>query len=306
MPRRQPFTALCQQAASLARPDLADLHTHTTASDGEFTPSQVVAFAAQAGLKAVAITDHDTLAGFAEAEAVVRDSSRPIELIRGVELSAFNENRDHHILAYDVRPNDDFLTVLQRLQQARTSRFNEYLLLLEHDGHSPDAAMREQLSRTPSLGRRHVAKLLVRSGIARSHHDAFRRFLLPLSSRVEPLRVVTVVDAIAHVHAAGGVTSLAHPSPDMAFAELAKLRAMGLDAVEVVFPAVTYSRSRELRVWAAVLGLACTGGSDCHGPERRVGSKAISMHDLLRLRQSATFDGCSEPAGGASSAVESG
>lgn len=297
MPRRQPFTALCQQAGALARPALADLHTHTTASDGDFTPSQVVAFAAQAGLKAVAITDHDTTAGHAEAEAAGRENRSAVELVRGVEISTFCENREYHLLAYDVRPSDDFQHLLQRLQAARKHRFEAYLSLLEGEGHALDSALRERLSHTPSLGRRHVARLLVQSHIARSHHDAFRRFLLPLASRVERLRVVTVADAITQVHLAGGVASLAHPSPELTFEELARLRGVGLDAVEVAYPAATYSRSQELRSWATTLGLACTGGSDCHGPERRVGSTAVPMHDLLRLRQSAASAGRSEPAG---------
>ncbi|QEL18989.1 PHP domain-containing protein [Limnoglobus roseus] len=293
MPRRQPFTALCQHAANLARPALADLHTHTLASDGEFTASQIVAFAVQAGLKAVAITDHDTTAGFAEAEAAIRANRSPIELIPGVELSTFWDDREYHLLAYFVRPDVAFQEMLRQLQEARERRFQQFRQLLRERGLSLIESNWDHLAvSTPSLGRRHVARELVRAGVVRRLHDAFRHFVLPLSGQVDRLRVISLRDALDRVRAAGGVASLAHPSAEFSRDQLTVLRDWGLGGVEVQFPAVTYSRSLELRAWAGELGLGCTGGSDCHGPERRVGCRTIPMHDLLRFRQSATSAGC--------------
>src|SRR5690349_11575341 len=103
MPRGQPFTALCQLAARLGQPRAADLHVHTTASDGDYTPPQVVMFARQARLAAVAVTDHDTLAGVAEAIEAARGA---VEVIPGVEMSAEFAGREVHVLGYFVRPDD--------------------------------------------------------------------------------------------------------------------------------------------------------------------------------------------------------
>src|SRR5207237_290523 len=119
MPRRSPFTALCRDLARLARPRRADLHVHTAASDGEFTPSQVVALARQANLAAVAVTDHDTLAAVDETRAAAGDQearspkaseASPLEIIPGVEITADFNGREVHLLGYFVRTDYAGLT----------------------------------------------------------------------------------------------------------------------------------------------------------------------------------------------------
>src|SRR5713226_2565658 len=121
MPARQPFTQLCE---TLARPRYfgrVDLHLHTTFSDGSYTPAQVVDLARRSGLAALAITDHDTLAGFAEARVV---AASHLEIVPGVEITTAYRGRELHLLAYFVRPDDCPLTAaLARLCQHRTGRF---------------------------------------------------------------------------------------------------------------------------------------------------------------------------------------
>jgi hypothetical protein len=303
MPRRQPFTALCRQAAALARPDVVDLHVHTSASDGDYTASQIVAFAAQARLKAVAITDHDTTAGVALARAACRENGYGIEIVPGVEITTHQGNRDYHLLAYFTEEDAAFQGMLEHLQSCRRTRFQTYLDRLAGQGRAiPTPAVDAVRARSPSLGRRHLADLLMATGHVRSRHDAFRRFLIPLAAHVPKLREVAISEVIARVHAAGGVTSLAHPSAEMTFDELVQLRDLGLDAVEVAFPAATYTRTLELRRWAGELGLGSSGGSDCHGPDSRVGSRTVSIDDLSRLRRSAGLTRCTSRADGTLSA----
>ncbi len=296
MPRRQPFTRLCQLAAATSNPARADLHAHTTASDGGYTPSQVVAFAQAAGLKAIAITDHDTIAGWPEALATIRENRFGIEFVRGIEISTFHGLRDWHLLAYDVRETDELKERLAAIQSARRERFLQFVDLLNEQGATiPSSSIEPLLGRTISLGRRHLASALVETGIVRSRYEAFRRFLIPLANRVERLRVLSLSDAIAIIHSAGGFASLAHPPEGTSLEELQEFRDLGLDAVEVEFPAATRSRSNRLREWAGQLGIGCTGGSDSHGDDRRIGSRTISMRDLDGLRRLA---GSTADAGG--------
>ena len=269
MPRGDPFSKLCQRAASLAQPIAADLHTHTLASDGDYTPSQILAFAEAAKLKAVAITDHDTLVGYDEA----RKLESPVRLIPGVELSTLWNGRETHILGLGFDPqNQPLRKLLQQQCELRSARFNairealcERGLTLGADAH---------LESTPSLGRRHIAKMLVKAAHAKSHFDAFQRFLLPL--QMPPTQWIGIAEGIGCIRNAGGQVALAHPHSEATETDLRELQAMGMNAVEVSFPKANRTRTAELRTWAANLGLLATGGSDCHGR----GTPAIGSHGI--------------------------
>lgn len=287
MPRHSPFTRLCGQFAELARPRRADLHVHTTASDGEYTPSQVVALARQAGLCAVAITDHDTLAGVVEAQA---NTFEGVELVSGVEISTTFANRELHLLGYFLRTDHEELNkALAAVCESRRERFREFVSLLLAGGKAiPEDCVRVLEATTASLGRRHVAGLLVACGYARTIADAFHRFVHPLVGQVRPKSLIPMEEAIQLVHAAGGVASLAHPPSDFAEAEFDQLRTLGLDGIEVVYPWGRNSPVARLRAVVATFGFATTGGSDCHGPlpsHRRIGSHAITADELAALRE---------------------
>ena len=279
MPRGSPFTAMCQSLAALSRPVVADLHLHTTASDGDYTPSQVVAFARQAKLSAIAITDHDTLAGVVAAREAALGTA--LTVVAGVECSAELAGREFHILGYFVRPDDpEFHAALVDVCRRRRERFEAFVFNLKEQGiHFTPGVVESLISRTPSLGRRHLAGLLVQSETARSRYEAFKKFVIPITSQITPSHLTPAQLVIEQIHAAGGFASLAHPSQDCDDATVTTLRDLGMDAIEVNFPAATVKHSRNLRAIAQRLGMIVTGGSDCHGGEsasRMVGCKGLN------------------------------
>src|SRR2546421_10338130 len=162
MPAQQPFTALCRLVAN-ARPhaDRADLHLHTTHSDGNYTPAQVVELALRSGLCAIAITDHDTLEGVAPARAAAAGTG--LEVIAGVEISTSHQDRELHLLGYFVSTEDAALAqALEELRCRRAERFHEMIDRLPEQGVPLTEA--EVPPAAHALGRRHLAELLVRQG----------------------------------------------------------------------------------------------------------------------------------------------
>jgi predicted metal-dependent phosphoesterase TrpH len=302
--KREPFTTLCRQLAALRSARRADLHAHTTASDGEFTPSQLVALARQANLAAVAVTDHDTFAGVPEATTTACGFTHPVvEVVPGVEITAEFDGREVHLLGYFLRTDHAELNAtLRRLCARRRERFRDYLAKLAANGIViPDDRARLVEGASASLGRRHVAGLLLACQIARSRNEAFHRFVGPLTGKVIAKEQLPVADAVGLVHAAGGAASLAHPPAELGDDDFRRLRACGLDAVEVEYPWGRSSPAGRLREIADRFGLLVTGGSDCHGPEpahRRIGSHGITTDQLAQLRDRAGRAGLSAPAAG--------
>jgi 3',5'-nucleoside bisphosphate phosphatase len=286
MPARQPFTRLCQAVARPRFAGRADLHAHTTFSDGAYTPAQLVDLARRSGLCALAITDHDTLAGIAPAR---RAGAGKIEVISGVEITAQWRGRELHLLAYFVDESNAALNdALERLQRRRVERFGDMIDRLNSLGVRLGDVNIEALSRDTTLGRRHLAQLLVTARKASTINEAFQRWLRDHGPVCAPKERLPAAEAIALAHDAGGVTSWAHPPDDIAAAELTELRSQGLDAVEVEHPGCRAGRARELRRWAAELGLAVSAGSDCHGPDeprRAVGACSVTGSELERLRE---------------------
>jgi predicted metal-dependent phosphoesterase TrpH len=286
VPRASAYTSVARRLADLARPRRADLHVHTTASDGEFTPSQVAALARAANLAAVAVTDHDTLAAVDEARAA---AGGHVEVISGVEVSAAFAGREVHLLGYFVRTDHPgLIAALRTACDIRRERFRDYVAALAARGLAlPGDRVRLTEDVSPSLGRRHVAKLLVACGFARHWAEAFHRHLGPLAGVVRPKALLPVDEAIRLVRDAGGVSSLAHPPRDLTDADFHTLAGFGLDAVEAEYPWGRESPAARLRDVARRLGLGVTGGSDCHGPDparRRVGSHGVGAGELADLR----------------------
>lgn len=287
--RTSPYTLAASRLAQLAQPRRADLHAHTTASDGEYTPSQVVAHARAAKLCAVAVTDHDTLAGVEEAREA---AGTGLELAPGVEISARFAGREVHLLGLFVRiDHDELNSALGAACAARRERFRSFVTLLRDRGLAlPDDRVRLVEAASTSLGRRHVAGLLVACGHARTRTEAFHRYVNRVAGAVTPKVLLPVEEAIRLVRGAGGVSSLAHPPADLADEHFAQLRAFGLNAVEAVYPWGRKSSEKRLREVAARFGFVVSGGSDCHGPEpahRRVGAHAIGPDELAALRECA-------------------
>jgi predicted metal-dependent phosphoesterase TrpH len=263
------------------------LHVHTTASDGEYSPTQVVELARRSGLAAVAVTDHDTLDGIGEARAAAAGSR--LEVVPGAEITAEHAGQEIHLLGLFVRPDDGPLgAALRRLREHRRGRYWEMADRLKQCGAQlEDAVLREQAARG-SLGRRHLAALLVQARRAGSVREAFVRYLGDHGRAAVPKLRLPAAEAVALVRGAGGVAAWAHPTYDGWEQRLRDLHALGLGAVEVEFPNRRPSQSKALRALAAALGLAVTGGSDCHGPghyRRAIGSFGVTGEELESLRR---------------------
>jgi 3',5'-nucleoside bisphosphate phosphatase len=281
MPAKQPFTYLCQQLARGPRAGRADLHLHTTASDGAYTPAEVVSLARRSGLAAIAVTDHDTLAGVGPARAAAAGAS--LEVIAGVEITCEFRGKELHLLGYFVDVEDrPLLDALATVCEGRAARFGAMVERLRQAGVSVEVEGLE----AHSLGRRHLAELLVAQGKAGSVREAFQRWLRDGAACCVAKRRIAVGEAIRLVRAAGGVAAWAHPPYDgETRSALGELAAMGLGGVEAEYPETGRAQRATMRRWAAELGLAVTGGSDCHGPgPRAIGTATISDEELERLR----------------------
>lgn len=288
MPRGSPFTDLCRFTARSNRVIVADLHTHSTASDGVFTPSQVVAHAVKEHLHFLALTDHDTFAGHAEADQTLEQfTTSRLQLITGVELSCTWNDREEHLLAYFPEgTTEEMESVCAELTEHRLLRFLDGVQKLRDAGHSvPEEHVEFFLKSTVSLGRRHLSQLVRRCGLATDGRTAWTTILGPIFPSIRPKKLLPLADAIALVQLNGGFCSLAHPSPEATRDDLSSWKEMNLDAVEVSFPAAKLGRSLELRAWAKELGLLITGGSDFHGPvgNRHVGDHGLTTEEVAAL-----------------------
>jgi predicted metal-dependent phosphoesterase TrpH len=261
-------------------------------SDGMYTPAQLVDLARRSGLAAIAVTDHDTVSGVAEAVTAAAGTS--VEVVAGVEISAEYRGAELHLLGYFVNTEDGPLqAMLERLRRDRAGRFWEMAARLRGCGVAFDDQELRAFAGTGTLGRRNLAQFLVQTRQAGSLREAFARYLGDRGRATVPKARLPVADAIARVRGAAGVAAWAHPSYDCTRETLAELRGAGLGAIEVEYPGIRAARKSELRALAAELGLAVTGGSDCHGPEqphRAVGACSISADELERLRYCAVYD----------------
>lgn len=243
----------------------ADLHLHSRLSDGRHAPAQVVAFAAAAGLRAIALTDHDRLDGYFEARQAAEGT--PLRVVTGIELSTCWRDHEVHVLGYGFDPSHPAwkpaLEAQRSVREIRTLRFLEALargdVLLE-----ADAVQAEAGEAVP--GRAHLARALVRRGHARDIPEAFARYLLPGAPSYVPRMGMTPAEAIALIHAAGGVASLAHPRRAPHVGLIPELVTAGLDALEVAHPAHPAPWRAHFDTMAGRLDLARSGGSDAHGP----------------------------------------
>ncbi len=267
----------------------ADLHVHTTHSDGVCSPCEVVRAAAGVGLSALAITDHDTLSAMAvarpEAERV------GIELVAGVELTAEFQGREVHILGHFVRDDDPALVAATtRLKEARIGRLRAMADRLAGLGLWVDlAALRDAFPRA-TLGRRHLADWLSRTGQVAGPREAFARYLGDDGPAQVAKPRLAWSEAIALIRGAGGVAALAHPRHDLRGEALEELAGAGLGAIEVAGPGLDARMGRLWRDRADRLGLVPIAGSDFHAqdrPGRWVGSITTGGPVLERLRRAA-------------------
>ena len=258
-----------------------DLHTHSTASDGQYTPAQVVELAKAAGVEVMALTDHDTVGGVPEAMGA--GMKLGIRVIPGVELSAA-EYPSLHILGYGVEVgNPTLLDFCDAMARSREEH-NTYIVdFLHRHGMPIDLEEVKVLAGRSALGRPHFAQVMVRHGWVKTSREAFDKYLdTPEYLKVERRKFPTK-DCIAAIVAAGGNPVLAHPyqlklPTDALEKEVKRLKSWGLAGMECYYPRHTPEQERFYLQLAEKYGLGVTAGSDFHG-------ESVHPDDKFRPRE---------------------
>ena len=241
-----------------------DLHVHSNASDGEYSPRTVVARAAAASLDTIALTDHDTIEGCREATAT--GSELGVRVISGCEFSVAVPWGEVHLLAYFLPvENARLMEFIETQQEMRSRRATAIISRLAELGITIN--LEDVLSKTSghAVGRPHVARALVEHGAARNISDAFHKFLGTKRPAFVPKQLPDMSEVAALVRSLGGITSAAHLKSRATRATLTGLKAAGVDAVEVVHPAHVDVFANKISSLALKIGLLRTGGSDWHG-----------------------------------------
>ena len=240
-----------------------DLHLHSTASDGINAPEVVVRIAGAAGLRALALTDHDTVEGIPPAREVA--DAAGITLVAGVELSAYEGTDEVHILGLHLDRIDDMRNALAVFRSARRDRAEGIVRLLNGLGVRITFDDVLAVAKDAAIGRPHVARALVENGWAMDLRDAFDRYLGAGRPAYLDKRRITLPEAIGLIHQCGGIAVLAHPGPDGSREYLEGLVPMGLDGVEVIHPSHSAEDRARLLALAKHFNLVPSGGSDSHG-----------------------------------------
>ncbi len=277
-----------------------DLHLHTTHSDGSFSTAEVMAFAKQAGLTALAITDHDIVDGIPEATAIGK--ALGIEVVPGVEISSRLGESELHILGYFMKWTDPQLA--QRLRTLRDSRHLRNPKIVQRLNELGIPITYEEvraLAGTESVGRPHIARLLMEKKFVTSAKEAFDRYLANGRPAFVDRELPEPAEAVRWIREAGGVPVLAHPTWVRTSAEglrvlMRELKAAGLGGIEVHYSTHTPSQTTEYLDLAKQCDLLVTGGSDFHGvtkPDIEVGigrgQLKVSQKLLDPLRKAATL-----------------
>lgn len=274
----------------------AELHAHTTASDGILSPQEVVDVALQRHLEALAITDHDTLAGVTEAE--LQAEGRGLEIIPGVEISCAREKVSVHLLAY--WPD---LTVgaladeLGKIRQSRRSRAAKMVKRLQEMGYSLTLDQVMELASGNNPGRPHVARALVATGAISHPDEAFTSELIGDGGRAYVEKyALDPVEAVEMVLESKGAPVLAHPGvgrggegvDSALIEEMADAGLIGLEAGHIDH---TPSRKAHFEEMARRLGLLATAGSDCHGVPLKLGTRSTPLQTVQALKERAQTQG---------------
>lgn len=249
-----------------------DLHSHTTASDGRFSPEQLIDRALEFNVDVLAITDHDTIDGLAPARAYIDAGQHPITLINGIEFSTVWQNKDIHIVGLNIDPENMVLTQLIAEQKqhrvGRAELIAERLAKATRDGVLDEV---KQIAGDAPITRAHFAKWLVDQGYVQSMQQVFKKYLTRNNPGYVPPTWCSMSEAIAAIHAAGGQAVLAHPGRyDLTAKWLKRLISAfveaGGDAMEVAQPQQAPQEKRTLGDYAIHFNLLASQGSDFHYP----------------------------------------
>ena len=273
--------------------DTIDLHTHSTFSDGTFTPLQLVKYAEEKGLKAFAITDHDTTEGIKEAKSIETN----VEVISGVEISTRYDKKEIHIVGLYVNENDaDLNKQLKYYREKRVTRNFEILEKLNSLGVDITIDDVKESCTGDVISRAHIAKALVSKGFVGSYTEAFDRYLGDNKCAYVPRETLNYEESMELITKAGGVPVLAHPllykmSDTNLENMMVKLRQKGLKAVEVYYSTHSNSDTQHVMAMANRVGLIYSGGSDFHGATKPkidmgtgMGKLAVPYEILEKIR----------------------
>lgn len=250
-------------ASAGPRDEFVDLHTHSTASDGSRSPADVVAAARAVGLSALALTDHDTVGGLAEAQRAA--AAGGIRIIAGIELSAVEEDTETHILGLHLTEVAELESRLVAIREMRVARAQRIVELLNELGVPVTMQMVLDQAQGGAVGRPHVARALIAGGWCGDFREAFERYLGNGKRAFVAKGRLPLAEAIALIHRAGGIAVLAHPGALCTRDRVVHLASLGLDGVEVLHPSHSWEDSRRLDALAGELDLVRSGGSDWHG-----------------------------------------
>jgi 3',5'-nucleoside bisphosphate phosphatase len=273
-------------------PGAVDLHTHTTASDGTYAPRDLVAEAASRGVRVLAVTDHDSTEGLAEAidEA---ERWRPLEIVPGIEINCDVEGAEIHVLGYlmdwQAEWFQDFCREQRRERRARIHRMVERLAAI---GMPLDADEVFAIVKEGSAGRPHVAQVMVARGYVKTVREAFDKYLGSGKPGHVPRKKVTPEDAVRIIRKAGGVPVFAHPGLADRDELIPGLIAAGLMGIECYYTEHSAAQRATYLQICKDHDLVATGGSDFHGPKVRaatLGSPSVPMAAVDGLRAKAAL-----------------
>ncbi|MFH4628793.1 PHP domain-containing protein [Vibrio alginolyticus] len=249
-----------------------DLHSHTTASDGRLEPKDLVERALSFDIEVLAITDHDTVDGLALAKQYVQDNNLPIKIINGIEISTVWQNKDIHIVGLNIDPENEQLSAL--IEQQKQHRITRSELIAERLQKATRVGVLEevrQIAGDAPVTRAHFAKWLVDNGYAKTMQMVFKKYLTRNNPGYVPPNWCSMKDAVDAIHAAGGMSVLAHPGRYKLTAKwikrlLAAFVEAGGDAMEVAQPQQAQQERRNLADYAIQYKLLASQGSDFHYP----------------------------------------
>ena len=269
---------------------VVELHTHSNMSDGLESPEKLMQRAKRAGVRAISLTDHDTVAGLPRASAEAKRLG--IEFIPGIEFTCDHLGRSVHLLGHFIRPDAPRLAAqIKARGSARVERMGEIIERLNHSGLRLDKEdFFAVYADSPSITRGQLGAYMLKKGFARSREEVFEKYIGDSAPCYVELNTLTPFDALELIHDAGGAATLAHPLLSGCDDVIPALAEAGLAGIEVEHPSQDADAQFHYRKMAEEYGLLCMGGSDCHGvphKQDRLGQFSQPLRLLLELSKRA-------------------
>lgn len=268
----------------------ADLHLHSSFSDGRLTPSEMVRKAKEVGLEIISLTDHDTLGGIPEAMEAAAEHG--IELVPGVELSCSEGETDIHILGYFMdHTSAHLLKSLAEIKERRLERMGSMIDKINQLGLRIDKGeFFEQFRAAHTIGRLHLANYMLEKKLVTSIQDAFNQYIGGWAPAYENVKMLSLEEGIRLIKDSGGAAVYAHPCKKDIDKLLPNMVKLGVQGVEIYYPGYSDGERRHYLAMAGRMGLIATGGSDDHGygnGERVMGETRLPVENVLLLKKAA-------------------